>query len=135
MRPIAPSKPVIDAANPRPVAGIVTDQLARETRDELRVEVLDVLHAFEHAAVDLGGVSEIARDVRRLGPRYRAHGRAIQSALDRGDLPTVVSELRAVLGTLAEPDGASRSARASLPPGGQGDSGDAAHSARTMVTR
>ena len=105
MRPIAPSKPVIDAANPRPVAGIVTDQLARETRDELRVEVLDVLHAFEHAAVDLGGVSEIARDVRRLGPRYRAHGRAIQSALDRGDLPTVVSELRAVLGTLAEPDG------------------------------
>jgi hypothetical protein len=135
VRPIAPSKPAIDAATPRPVAGIVTDQLARETRDEVRVEILDVLHAFQHAAVDLVGVSEIARDVWRLGSRYRAHGRAIQSALDRSDLPTVVSELRAVLGILAEADGASRSAKPSVPTGDQGDSGTAAHSARTMVTR
>ena len=129
------STPAVGDATARPVMGIVTDRLAQETRDQLRVEILDVLRAFEHAAVDLVGVGEMARDVRRLGRRYRAHGRAIQSALDRSDLPTVVSELRAVLGKLAEPDGASPSAEASLPTDGQGDSGAAAHSARTMVTR
>jgi hypothetical protein len=94
--------PASNPAIPRPVVGLVTDHLARETRDQLRVEIADVLHSFEHAAVDLVGVSEIARDVGRLGARYGAHGRAIQSALDRGDLATVVSEFRAVLGALAE---------------------------------
>lgn len=90
------------AATTRPVMDIVTDRLARDTREQLRAEIVDLLHLFEHAAVDLVGASEIADDVKRLGPRYRPHGRAIQSALGRNDLGTVVSEFRAVLARLTE---------------------------------
>lgn len=96
------NEPATSAAPPRPLAEIVADQLERETREQLRVEIREVLRLFEHAAVDLVGVSEIARDVRRLGPRYRSHGRAIHTALGRDDQATVVSELRSVLDKLSE---------------------------------
>ncbi len=91
------SESLVETAKPRPVTEIVAERLARETREQLRAEIAEVLRRFQHAAVDLVGVSELARDVRRLGPAYRAHGRAIQSALGRNDLATVVSELRLVL--------------------------------------
>jgi hypothetical protein len=94
---------------PRTALEITADRLAHETRGQLRAEVEEALDYLGRGwPLDLAGLEEVARDVRRLGPSYRAPARGLRAAITSQryeDLASALQVVRAVLDQPALPRG------------------------------
>lgn len=94
---------------PRTALEITADRLARESRGQIRAEVQEALDYLGRGwPLDLAGLEELARDVGRLGPPYRASARGLRAAITSQrdeDLASALQLVRAVLDQPALPRG------------------------------